>query len=164
MNKVYLILFFSLINSISFAQNAPAKTDSKEPIQQAPINQPSQATSKESEVKEEIAIDKIKVFKSGKIELNGKEVSLQDLKKELVQLKELNGEVWYYSESSKGYPSDQAMKVLRLILDNKIPYKLSIQPDFSDYALVKPKKDAAEKSKDKTEEKPKEEKSEGLIK
>jgi hypothetical protein len=46
-----------------------------------------------------------------------------------------------------------------LILDNKIPYKLSIQPDFSDYARVKPKKDAEEKSKDKTEEK-----SGGLIK
>jgi len=47
-------------------------------------------------------------------------------------LKQSGGKVWYYRENASGEPHPNAMKVIALVADNKLPVRLSTKPDFSD--------------------------------
>ena len=76
---------------------------------------------------------KISVLANGKIFIDTKESSLQDVEKRLIQLKKDNGEVWYYRETANNEPPTEAMEVIKLIVKHKLPITLSSKPDFSDY-------------------------------
>ena len=69
-------------------------------------------------------VDRVKVTQLGIIYLNGKETSLEELKKDFVELKAKNGRVWYYRDNPQGEPAQQAMKVIQAIVDAKLPIRL----------------------------------------
>jgi hypothetical protein len=43
----------------------------------------------------------------------------------------------YYRESSTAEPSQQAMEVLKLVIENDLPISMSSKPDFADYIMKK---------------------------
>jgi hypothetical protein len=76
---------------------------------------------------------RISVLTSGKVLLNGKESNLADVKKALEKARSEKAFVWYYRESGKGEPPQQAMEVIKLVIENNLPISMSSKPDFSDY-------------------------------
>jgi len=76
---------------------------------------------------------KISVLSSGSVLLDGRPVELSALEEALRNAKQNNGSVWYYRETPPANPSAQAMAVLNLVVQHKLPISLSSQPDFSDY-------------------------------
>ena len=76
---------------------------------------------------------RISVLTSGKVLLNGKESNLPDVKKALEKARSEQAIVWYYRESGKGEPPQQAMEVIKLVIENNLPISMSSKPDYSDY-------------------------------
>jgi len=76
---------------------------------------------------------KISVLKSGKIMIDGNEATLTQAEQRLTRLKSEGGTVWYYREAGQQEPPPEAMQVIKLIADNRLPITLSGKPDFSDY-------------------------------
>jgi len=66
----------------------------------------------------------VKVDQARTIYLNGKTVTIEELKQEFAWLKQANGAVWYYRENPKGEPPAQAMAVIQAIIDAKLPVRL----------------------------------------
>jgi len=75
---------------------------------------------------------KIKVTAGGDITADGQPVTLEQLAAKLTDLRQAGGEVWYHRENPMGEPNPNAMKVIELVADNKLPVRLSAKPDFSD--------------------------------
>jgi biopolymer transport protein ExbD len=75
---------------------------------------------------------KVKVTASGDITADGQPVTLDQLAAKLANLKTAGGEVWYHRENPAAEPHPNAMKVIELVAENKLPVKLSAKPDFSD--------------------------------
>ncbi len=80
----------------------------------------------------DMIIARIKVSRSGQIDLNGMQVTREQLRTALTSLKDVNGTVWYYREGGADFPSEEAEKVFDTILDAKLPVRVSCKPDFSD--------------------------------
>ncbi|MCH7895661.1 MAG: hypothetical protein IH782_02005 [candidate division NC10 bacterium] len=80
-------------------------------------------------VQEFAEVAKVKVDQAGTIYLNGKTVSIEELKQEFSRLKQVKGEVWYHRENPQGEPPTQAMAVIQAIVDAKLPVKL-LEKDF----------------------------------
>lgn len=74
-------------------------------------------------------IAKVKVDRAGRIYLNGRIVTLEDLKRELSRLYKVNGAVWYHRENPHQDPSPEALTVLQAIIDARLPVKL-LEKDF----------------------------------
>jgi biopolymer transport protein ExbD len=75
---------------------------------------------------------KVAVTANGEIAADGHPVTLDQLSARLAALKQAGGGVWYYRENPSVEPHMNAMKVIELIADNKLPIRLSSSPDFSD--------------------------------
>ena len=75
---------------------------------------------------------KVKVTADGEITADGQPVTLEQLSAKCADLKKAGGEVWYHRENPAGDPHPNAMKVIELVAENKLPVKLSAKPDFSD--------------------------------
>jgi len=80
-------------------------------------------------VQEFAEIAKVKVTRGGTIYLNGKTVSIEELRQEFAGLKQAGGAVWYYRENPEGEPPPQAMAVIEAIVETKLPVKL-VEKDF----------------------------------
>ena len=77
---------------------------------------------------------KIKIGQDGVVSLDDKTVSLDELKAALSKLKQSpRSSVWYYRENPAGEPHPNAKQVLKLIIDARLPIRLSTKPDFSDF-------------------------------
>ena len=76
---------------------------------------------------------RISVLTSGKVLVDGKESNLSEVRKALGRARSEKGVVWYYRENGKGEPPQQAMEVIKLVIENKLPISMSSKPDFSDY-------------------------------
>jgi biopolymer transport protein ExbD len=74
-------------------------------------------------------IAKVKVTKTGYIYLDGKAVSLDQLKQEFAGLKAAKGAVLYFREDPQGEPHPNAMAVIKAITDVKLPVQL-VEKDF----------------------------------
>jgi hypothetical protein len=74
-------------------------------------------------------VAKVKVTQAGMIYLNGKTVTMAELKQEFTRLKQAHGVVWYYRENPQGEPPPQAMTVIEAIVEAKLPVKL-VEKDF----------------------------------
>ncbi len=81
-------------------------------------------------------VAKIKLDSSGKIFLNGDQVSVDTLEKALEALKRANGVVWYYRENPKSEPDSNvepvADAIMNAVVKAQVPVKLSSKPDYSD--------------------------------
>jgi len=78
---------------------------------------------------------RIMVNKDGVISLNGRTVTIDELKNGLLVAGRTSGSVvWYYRENSTGKPAPNSMLVFNAILESKLPVRLSTKSDFSDVA------------------------------
>lgn len=78
-------------------------------------------------------IAKVKVDQTGTIYLNGKRVTLEELKQEFSRLKQVNGTVWYDRENPQGEPPPQAMAVIQAVVEAKLSVRL-FEKDFDSEA------------------------------
>jgi biopolymer transport protein ExbD len=70
---------------------------------------------------------KVKVSASGEITADGDPVTLDQLAAKLGELKQMGGEVWYYRENPTAEPHLNAMKVIELVAQNKLPVRLTLK-------------------------------------
>jgi biopolymer transport protein ExbD len=75
---------------------------------------------------------KVAIFADGSITVDGKPAALEELAKHLESTKNASGTVWYFREAANDEPHPNAMKVMELVLNNRLPITLSTKPDFSD--------------------------------
>jgi hypothetical protein len=75
---------------------------------------------------------KIAITASGQISADRHPITLEGLIPILRELAKDKGEVWYYREAPQDDPHPNAMKVLKLIVDQNLPIRLSTKPDYSD--------------------------------
>ena len=80
---------------------------------------------------------KVSVLASGAVLLEGEPVSLEGLLAKLESAKTDRPVVWYYREAAEGEPPAQAMQVMKMVVENRLPISLSSKPDFSDYVDLK---------------------------
>ncbi len=76
---------------------------------------------------------KVSVLVSGAVLLDGEPVSLEGLGEKLESAKADRPVVWYYREAAGGEPPAQAMQVMKLVVEKRLPISLCSKPDFSDY-------------------------------
>jgi biopolymer transport protein ExbD len=74
-------------------------------------------------------VTRIKVAQDGTIFLNGSKASLEDVKKNLEQLKANKGRVRYFRENPQGEAPPQALGVIKAITDAGVPIKLCTSED-----------------------------------
>ena len=74
-------------------------------------------------------IAKVKVDRAGRIYLNGRIVTLENLKREFSRLRKVDGAVWYHRENRGQEPPPEALAVLQAIIDARLPVKL-LEKDF----------------------------------
>jgi hypothetical protein len=75
---------------------------------------------------------KVKVTASGDITADGQPITLEQLAAKLSELKKAGGGVWYYRENARDEPHPNAVKVIELVIHNKLPVRLSAKSDFAD--------------------------------
>jgi len=76
---------------------------------------------------------KVSVLASGSVLLDGEPVSLEELRENFEARKAERPVVWYYREAAQGEPPPEALQVMKLVVDNRLPISLCSKPDFSDY-------------------------------
>lgn len=86
----------------------------------------------QSPAKPDAPVLKIAVFMDGRLTVDGKAATVQELRESLRSLSEKHGEVWYYREAGQQDPPPVAMEVLRAVVDARLPIRLSSRPDYSD--------------------------------
>ena len=75
---------------------------------------------------------KVSVLAGGELLLDGRPVALSELEAAMTQVERSQAAVWYYREDADGEPPAVAMDVMKLIVSNRLPVRLSTKPDFSD--------------------------------
>jgi hypothetical protein len=84
---------------------------------------------------DESVVGRIAVTAKGTVSFDGAVITIDALKQKLSDLKKRNRVVWYYREAGKDEPPPQAMQVIKLIIDNRLPISMSTKPDYSDVLL-----------------------------
>ncbi|MGH7753072.1 MAG: NADH-quinone oxidoreductase subunit N [Gemmatimonadales bacterium] len=74
-------------------------------------------------------IAKVKVTAAGEITLNGRSVSLEELKREFARLKRVGGVVWYHRANPGGDPTPESMAVIEAVVAAGLPITL-VEQDF----------------------------------
>jgi hypothetical protein len=81
-----------------------------------------------------VPVLKITVTESGEILVNRKASSLEALPRLLDRLKEAGGVVWYHREKpTSRTPSENADKVMSLIVKAQLPVRLALDPEFTEF-------------------------------
>ena len=75
---------------------------------------------------------KIMVSASGDITVERQAATLDQVSAKLAELKKSGGAVLYYRENPEGEPHPNAVKVMQLVIDNQLPIRLCVKPDFSE--------------------------------
>lgn len=81
-------------------------------------------------------VAKIKVDAAGEIWFDGTPTTLEGLGPVLAELRSRNGVVWYHRAAPGADPAPEAMAVIQLVVEHRLPISLSLRPDFSD--VVRP--------------------------
>jgi biopolymer transport protein ExbD len=84
---------------------------------------------KEMTAREANGVAKIKVDEFGKIYVNKKAATIEEMSQELSRIKNVNGVVWYHRSSSSAEAMATADVVIKKISEFKLPIKL-IEKDF----------------------------------
>jgi len=75
---------------------------------------------------------RIRVSHAGEIWYEGVRTSLEELGLRLAQLRDARGVVWYYREAIDAEPAPEAMPVVRMIVERRLPISMSTRADFAD--------------------------------
>jgi hypothetical protein len=84
---------------------------------------------------DESVVGKVAVTARGAVSFDGAAVTIDVLKQKLADVKKRNGVIWYYREAGDRVPPSQAMEVMKLLVDNRLPISMSTKPDYSDVLL-----------------------------
>lgn len=79
-----------------------------------------------------MTITRIRVSRDGQIWCDDVRTSLADLGPRLAQLRAAQGVVWYYREEAGDDPAPEAMAVVRMVVEQRLPISMSTRADFSD--------------------------------
>jgi hypothetical protein len=74
-------------------------------------------------------VAKVHVDAAGGIFLNGKAATLEDLRREFARVRTANGSVWYSRANPAGDPPPNALEVLQVVMDAKVPVRLLEKPE-----------------------------------
>lgn len=87
---------------------------------------------------------KVAVAESGAVTLDGRPVSLPELRAELETLAKWKGEVWYYRANPAAEPPPAALAVIEAVMQARLPVRFATKPDFSafDGDAIEPGDDA----------------------
>lgn len=80
-------------------------------------------------------IAKVRAYRNGKITINGREVTIEEMRNGFSDLKKKNGVVWYFREAAEQEPHPNAILAVKAIIDAKLPVSLSNEEDFSTVIL-----------------------------
>ena len=84
---------------------------------------------------DESVVGRVAVTATGAVSFDGAAVTIDVLKQKLADVKQRNGVIWYYREAGSTEPPSQAMEVMQLVVDNRLPISMSTKPDYSDVLL-----------------------------
>lgn len=73
-------------------------------------------------------VSKIAVLANGTVTIDGAPITIEALDVRLADLKHQNGTVLYYREAADAEPPRQAMEVIKLVVDNRLPISLLACP------------------------------------
>ncbi|MES2570175.1 MAG: hypothetical protein V4710_08995 [Verrucomicrobiota bacterium] len=76
---------------------------------------------------------KITLDAEGTIKANGKPILMDGLDRELAKLSPNSDTVWYYREGGIGELPPHSIEILESIVNNGLPIRFSVKPDFSDF-------------------------------
>jgi hypothetical protein len=80
-------------------------------------------------------IGRIRVGRTGEIWFDDARVTLDALPPLLRELRAAGGSVWYYREEVETEPVPEAMAVVRLVVEHRLPISMSTRSDFADVVL-----------------------------
>jgi hypothetical protein len=75
---------------------------------------------------------KLAVYADGRLNVDGKASSVEQLRDSLHALAASHGIVWYYREAAQHEPPPIVRDVLKEIVAARVPVRLSSKPDYSD--------------------------------
>jgi hypothetical protein len=75
---------------------------------------------------------KIALMTDGRITVDGAPATLDSLQVSLKRLAEQKGVVWYYREAGQGEAPPEASAIIKAVIENRLPIRLSSRPDYSD--------------------------------
>jgi hypothetical protein len=75
---------------------------------------------------------KIAVMADGRITVDGSPTTINSLRVSLKRLADQKGAVWYYRETGQGAASPESAEIMKEVIENHLPIKLSSRPDYSD--------------------------------
>ena len=77
-------------------------------------------------------VARIRVSRAGEIWCDDVRTSLAELGPQLAQLRAAQGVVWYYREEAGDEPAPEAMAVVRMVVEQRLPISMSTRADFGD--------------------------------
>jgi hypothetical protein len=79
-----------------------------------------------------MTVTRIRVNRDGEIWCDDVRTSLTDLGPRLAQVRAAQGVVWYYREEAGDNPAPEAMAVVRMVVEQRLPISMSTRSDFGD--------------------------------
>ena len=79
-----------------------------------------------------MTVTRIRVSRDGEIWCDDIRTSLADLGLRLAQLRAAQGVVWYHREDGGAEPAPEAMAVVRMVIEHRLPISMSTRADFGD--------------------------------
>jgi hypothetical protein len=77
-------------------------------------------------------VARIRVSRAGEIWCDDVRTSLGELGPRLTELRAAHGVVWYYREAVDSEPAPEAMAVVRMVVEQRLPISMSTREDFAD--------------------------------
>jgi hypothetical protein len=75
---------------------------------------------------------KIAVSVDGRITVDASPATMDSVRASLKRLAEQKGVVWYYREAGYADAPPESTEVIKAVIENRLPIRLSSRPDFSD--------------------------------
>jgi hypothetical protein len=75
---------------------------------------------------------KIAVMADGSITMDGSPTTTDSLRASLKRLADQKGVVWYYSEAGQSAAPPESAEIMKAVIENHLPIRLSSRPDYSD--------------------------------
>jgi hypothetical protein len=75
---------------------------------------------------------KIAVMADGQITMDGSPTTIDSLRASLKRLADQKGVVWYYREAGHSAAPSESAEIMKAVIENHLPIRLSCRPDYSD--------------------------------
>jgi len=82
---------------------------------------------------------KIWISKTGSVEINGRQAEVESVGPMLAELAQRKGEVFYGRDAVEEDPHPNGVKVLQMVVDSRLPIRMSTKRDFSNAVVLEGK-------------------------